>query len=98
MCTPRNSDQVLDGFAPLATAAGLAEVSETVNNLKDTCSDLIVSTTRMGNNISFVSSLSTKLDECTGGLGRVASQLDSQKAIIVDALKVLINFRFSTLE
>ena len=74
----RNSDQVLDGFAPLATAAGLADVSETINNLKDTCSDLIVSTTRMGKDISLVSSLSSKLDDCAGGLGRVASQLASQ--------------------
>ena len=88
MNSTRNSDQILDGFAALATAAGLTEVSENINILKDRCSDLILSTTRMGKDVSLVPSLSTKLDECSRSLGLVTSQLSSQKILIVDALKV----------
>lgn len=85
----RNSDQILNGFDALATAAGLAEVIENVAILTDRTSDLILSTTRMGNDVSLVPSMSSRLDECARSLAMATSQLANQKTLIVDALKVL---------
>ena len=98
MYMTRNSDQILNGFGALATAAGLAEVAENMNVLKDRSSDLIMSTTRMGKDVSVVSSMKPKLDECSHSLALVTDQLNSQRNMIVDALKVSFLLRIFNFE
>ena len=78
----------MNGFGGLATAAGLDEVSENISDLKDLTSDLIKSNERHGKDISVLSTMSKKVEECDKTLTMVSSQLTTQKIMIVDALKV----------
>ena len=79
---------MLNGFGPIATAAGLTEVSENASDMKDLNSDLIKSNARLGKDSSVLSAMSTKVEESVKTLAMVASQLTTQKIMIVDALKV----------
>ena len=88
------TDQILQGFNAIATAAGLAEIANEVDALKDWVAELSKSVTLGANDVKndfrVISTLSDMVSKCSDTVTRMASQLDTQKGLIVNALKVSI--------
>ena len=56
--------------------------------LKERSDDLVQSVTRFGSDLSTLSTIPSKIDQCATTLAAVSSQLASQNVLVVDALKV----------